>query len=188
MHGSLGFARQVMRRAADDGCSAVLQLGDFGYWEHEHDGVEYLDKVSRLAVDTGVPLHFIDGNHENHHMLRRLYGPGGERHAPTAEGFWAVRDHVSYVSRGTRWTWAGKQLMGLGGAYSVDLAGRLRAEAEVQAKIDRQLARASSLGSVWGACTASTSPQVTTAGGRRRRSRTTTTSRRRWPTEPRSTC
>lgn len=107
---------------------AIFQVGDFGYWEHERDGGAFLDVVSDMATLNNMPFYFIDGNHENHELLRARYGPGGPDHKPTPEGFWEIRPGLYYVPRGTRWVWNGKHIMGLGGAYSVDKGYRLARE------------------------------------------------------------
>jgi hypothetical protein len=124
-HGDPEHAAYIMERALNQDVQAVVQVGDFGYWEHMEGGAEFLDWCSDLAISNALPIYWIDGNHENHTMLRALYGPGGERHKLTPEGFWEIRPGVFYIPRGTRWTWNGVKLMGLGGAYSVDKGYRL---------------------------------------------------------------
>lgn len=128
LHGDAMFTNLVFQAALDAGVDAIVQVGDFGYWEHMQGGAAFLDFCSQLATDNAMPLYWIDGNHENHTMLREQYGPGGAQHKPTPEGFWEIRDGVYYIPRGTRWVWSDKHLMGLGGAYSVDAPWRLERE------------------------------------------------------------
>jgi Icc-related predicted phosphoesterase len=124
-HGNDRFLTQAIKLAKKDlEADTILQAGDFGFWEHYKEGVSFLKWISRQLVEKGITLHWIDGNHENHTMLRQLYGPGGERHKPTEEGFWEIRENLFYIPRGTRWNWGGVDFMGLGGAYSVDKAWR----------------------------------------------------------------
>jgi len=118
------FEEAVLRQNVD----AIFQVGDFGYWEHESGGSEFLDIISNLATLNDMPFFFIDGNHENHDLLHERYGPGGPQHKPTPEGFWEIRPGLYYVPRGTRWEWSGAKIMGLGGAYSVDVGYRLARE------------------------------------------------------------
>jgi hypothetical protein len=125
LHGDPVHTAYIFERAINRDVQAIVQVGDFGYWEHHPDGVGFLDHCSELAVNNDMPLYWIDGNHECFDMLFKLYGPGGERHKPTPEGFWEIRPGVFYIPRGTRWIWSDVHLMGLGGAYSVDKSYRL---------------------------------------------------------------
>jgi len=125
IHGDTRHARYLSDVAVDQDVDGIVQLGDFGFWEHHPDGVPFLDLCAKLAEKTGKPWWWIDGNHEAHTTLRSVYGPDGPRHKPTPEGFWEIRPGVFYIPRGNRWTWNGVRLMGLGGAYSVDKDWRL---------------------------------------------------------------
>lgn len=128
LHGDPRFTVQTFRKALDVGADCIVQVGDFGYWEHMRGGDAYLDYCSELAKAHALPLFWIDGNHENHTLLRAVYGPGGPKHKPTPEGFWEIRDGVYHIPRGTRWSWSNVRMMGLGGAYSVDKYDRLGRE------------------------------------------------------------
>lgn len=128
LHGDPQHTLYAFQTAFQAGADAIVQVGDFGYWEHMNGGDAFLDLCSHLATENDLPLYWVDGNHENHTWLRRIYGPGGGRHKPTPEGFWEIRPGVYYVPRGTRWVWNDVHLMGLGGAYSVDKFHRLREE------------------------------------------------------------
>jgi hypothetical protein len=132
-HGDPQHAGYIMERAINQDVQAIVQVGDFGYWEHMNGGAEFLDWCSDIAIQNAMPIYWIDGNHENHTMLRAVYGPGGERHDPTPEGFWQIRPGLFYIPRGTRWEWNGIKMMGLGGAYSVDKDYRLRRTAQLVA-------------------------------------------------------
>jgi hypothetical protein len=130
-HGNGRWFNRLFETALAEGCDAIFQLGDFGYWEHQASGVLFLEHINNLAEATEIPVYWIDGNHENHTLLRKRYGPGGKLHSLTPEGFWKIRENVFYVPRGTRWSWAGKSFMGLGGAYSIDKEYRLIMEQNV---------------------------------------------------------
>lgn len=132
IHGDAGHARLLAQEAVRQGVDGIVQLGDFGFWEHHPDGAKFLDHCARLAEKTGKPWWWVDGNHEAHTTLRQRYGPGGPRHEVTPEGFWTIRPGVFYIPRGNRWVWNDVRLMGLGGAYSVDKPWRL---AYLQARI-----------------------------------------------------
>lgn len=115
VHGNLAWMRTLCDLAAQHGCDAVLQLGDFGYWPHYPDGVRFLQHVSRHATHTGLNVYWIDGNHENHDALAAL--------APR-DGFITVSERCLYVPRGHRWTWRGVRFGALGGAFSIDWRDR----------------------------------------------------------------
>lgn len=124
IHGNLSHLRYLNRVADGEGAEKIFQVGDFGYWEHMRDGVEFLDKANDLAVKSGVDLYFLDGNHDKTSLLLEKYT---ER---DSEGFIIVREHVKYAPRGHRWTWDGTRFIALGGAYSVDKDYRLKLEAQ----------------------------------------------------------
>lgn len=115
-HGSLHHAEWCMKRAQEYGITCIVQLGDFGYWEHQDDG-KFLNQLSSLAKNYGVTVYWIDGNHENHVLLRSTYCVP-ER--TDENGFVQMRDRIFYIPRGTVWEWAGVRFMGLGGAFSID--------------------------------------------------------------------
>jgi hypothetical protein len=79
LHGDTTAALAAIRRAQRDGCGAIVQLGDFGYWENTPAGERYLDVVDAALEAAGLPLYWLDGNHENHELLVRRYGAGRGR-------------------------------------------------------------------------------------------------------------
>ncbi len=119
-------------------CQVVVQVGDFGYWEHTAPGKRFLDECSSAATQSNIPMYWIDGNHENHTMLRELYGPGGEKHESTEEGFWKIRENLYYIPRGTKWVWDGVTFMGVGGAYSIDKDFRLHEERHILKQLEER--------------------------------------------------
>lgn len=127
-HGNLPHIQYLYQRAVAHSVDMIVQVGDFGFWEHTRDGAAYLDGVAKLADSHQTPLCWLDGNHENHTLLRSRYGPQGEQHKPTVEGFWTIRPRVFYLPRGVRWEWDNYRFMALGGAYSVDKEWRVREE------------------------------------------------------------
>ena len=132
LHGNTGFAVTLLERAASEGANVLLQVGDFGYWEHEPSGVKFIDDVQKAAARTKVRVVFVDGNHDNVGLLRRRYT------TCDADGFVVVRDDVLYAPRGLRWTWEGVRFLALGGAYSVDKPERLSLEQAAHVKALRK--------------------------------------------------
>lgn len=99
IHGDYAALRSVVLAALDrmPSIDRVVQVGDFGYWpRHRQD-------YSSLLLP--VPLFFIDGNHEDHHLLRMR---GAELPGPVDEdcpAHWIprgyVHDGIAYMGGGT---------------------------------------------------------------------------------------
>lgn len=116
-HGDARFVSIACDEARRHGCPVIVQLGDFGFWSHTREGQAYLEVCSELVGDD-LRLLFVDGNHENHALLRQLYQAAGEPEAlEVAPGVW-------HLARGTRWQWAGRTYAAFGGAGSVDRTWR----------------------------------------------------------------
>lgn len=111
-HGNQHWAQVSCEAAARNGCQVLLQLGDFGLWPGRED--KWLDHVSDCARSAGIDVIWIDGNHENHEALDRWRTLADDR------GLVAMRDSVTWATRGSRWEWGGIQFGALGGAVSLD--------------------------------------------------------------------
>lgn len=125
LHGDTQAFTDAVHAAANRGISTIFQVGDFGYWEHTADGADHLDRVEKLLANDGITCVWLDGNHENHELLHLRYGPSGNEHDPTPEGFWTIRERLFYAPRGVTWRWGQRTFMALGGAYSVDQHARV---------------------------------------------------------------
>ena len=117
VHGYDRWVGHALKVAARAGAQLVVQLGDMGYWEHEHGGITYLDNVEWHAARRGIPVVFVRGNHDHPDLLRTRY-------TPSPSGLVPVRPHVWWAPDGCRWTWSGVSFVAAGGAYSVDVAYR----------------------------------------------------------------
>jgi predicted phosphodiesterase len=131
IHGNLSHLRHLGRRAQERDIDRIFQVGDFGYWEHMREGVEFLNNAEKVAVAHEVTVYFLDGNHDNRDLLLNNYNERDE------EGFIIVRPHVRYADRGHRWTWDRTRFIALGGAYSVDKEYRLGLEKAGSGKPER---------------------------------------------------
>lgn len=131
IHGNLAHLRYLYMIAMEKGINRIFQLGDFGYWEHMPEGVDFLDKASRWAHRSGITLYFLDGNHDKTNLLLKKYTERDD------DGFIIVRDHIRYAPRGHRWAWGGTRFAAFGGAYSVDKAWRLDLEKKGSGKPER---------------------------------------------------
>lgn len=120
-HGNKGWTTYSIKRAAELGIDQVLQLGDFGFWEHDPND-RFMDVVAEACDEHSVSFDWIDGNHECHPLLRSRYGPTGDRRDDntTANGYVIRWPWLTYRPRGSRWSWDGRSFLGLGGAYSID--------------------------------------------------------------------
>jgi hypothetical protein len=120
-HGNSAWLDLVIEEAENHNVGWIMQLGDFGYWEHKNSGVMFLAFLQDKLESTNQQLVWLDGNHENHPVLRRTYGPSAEKHQTHSEhGFWRIRNRIWHASRGHRWTWDDVTFLALGGAYSID--------------------------------------------------------------------
>lgn len=128
-HGNTSHVSRLLDIAHAQGCLRVVQLGDFGAWEHMADGREFMRDVSKRASRYGIPLVWIDGNHDKWSRTMDLHGA-----MRSSEGFVICAPYVLYAPRGHRWEWDGIRFMSLGGAYSVDKAWRLDMERDTARK------------------------------------------------------
>lgn len=122
-HGYLPHARWVLEWSRERGIETVFQVGDFGLWEHERSGVDYLDGLQVAADEFNVDVYCLAGNHDNEKLALQLHAADFD-----GEGFVLLRPRVKFAARGHRWTWEGTRFIALGGAYSVDKQWRVQSE------------------------------------------------------------
>lgn len=122
-HGDIEHTQYLVRIALTKECDRIFVLGDFGYWEHQEDGVKFLDQLNEYAAGLGVHVYFLDGNHDKTSLLMKKYEGLRDQ-----ENFVIVRPHILYAPRGWRWEWDGVSFIALGGAYSPDKDWRLQQE------------------------------------------------------------
>lgn len=121
-HGNTKFVSNcVIPAAREAGARWIYQVGDFGYWEHTPEGVEYLNAVNEACIVEGVEIVFIQGNHDKVSLIPKKYNE--------VLGFFHVRSNIWFAPNGTVWAPDGKtNFIALGGAYSVDKMWRLDQE------------------------------------------------------------
>lgn len=122
VHGNCSFVISLLDQARNHGCDRIVQLGDWGAWEHTADGREFVRDVEKHAAKRGIRIYWLDGNHDNTALTLKLHPDRDD------EGFHVVTDHVRYIPRGHYWTWSGVRFAAFGGAYSIDKAWRLNQE------------------------------------------------------------
>ena len=124
-HGNLFHAEQVFHHAQGKGAEAIVQLGDFGFgWEFTRSGAcKFTEQIGEMAAQHGVPLYWIDGNHENFDLLEQTLAGL----TPQADGTYRLSADpvgVFYIPRGTVLEWDGQRILCCGGAVSIDKGRR----------------------------------------------------------------
>jgi hypothetical protein len=118
-HGNTAWAVRAVRRMAGllprAGRRVIVHLGDFGIWPGA-EGRDYLSRLDAALTAAGAELWFVDGNHEDFTQLARL--------RPGPDGREQVTGRIWHLPRGYRWRWHGRDGLALGGAVSLDRAGR----------------------------------------------------------------
>lgn len=135
-HGNTPFvAYYLIPVASALGVDQIIQVGDFGYWEHSPEGVDFLDSIDQVLGKAGIPLYWLHGNHDKTSLLLDKYK------RLTIEGFIEVRKNVFYIPQGLSWQWQDNAMhpysadnagavtaRAFGGAYSIDKTWRLDIE------------------------------------------------------------
>ena len=111
-HGNSSYGIRAFKNLVQSGAEVVIQLGDFGIWPREDDSVPMVNALEQVCKRTGVPLLFIDGNHEHHDFLDSL--------TPDDSGVSQLSEHIFHLRRGTVWEWRGVSFLAFGGARSID--------------------------------------------------------------------
>jgi hypothetical protein len=114
IHGRSFALRACFERASVEGCDAVIQLGDFGWWPHVEWGFNFIEEAKEMIAEFSLPLYFLDGNHDNHPDLWRSHT------SITPEGFHVLSKDFFYIPRGLRFEWSGVTFLALGGGFSID--------------------------------------------------------------------
>lgn len=125
-HGNRGFTKQAITWASENGVDRIVQVGDFGFWPRTNNGQKFLHDVGKHSVQMGVPLFFIDGNHEDHLYLKAMR----ERHEDADFIHYSKSYPVTYINRGARWLWGDVWFGAFGGAFSIDRAWRTEDSAQ----------------------------------------------------------
>jgi hypothetical protein len=115
-HGQGQWLRDKIYWAKKRGIKKIVQVGDFGLWTHEEDGIRFLDWTNEALRETGIQLTFLGGNHENWDHLDWY-----QKNMPkNSSGHVHIRSHILYTGRVNRWSWDGKWFQAVGGAVSID--------------------------------------------------------------------
>lgn len=131
LHGDVRAGTDAVRTAKNLGITTIMQVGDFGYWPHFTDGIEFLDSLNAELRRTQSKLYWVDGNHENFDALEAAM----QHYPKDKHGRLWIRSHIRWCSRGAAWTWNHKRFMTVGGAVSVDKERRMKMEQEKGQKV-----------------------------------------------------
>lgn len=101
------LAETLRRVQTDFGIGAAIQVGDFGF------GREPMARLRAERIRFPVPLHAIDGNHEDHRWLHRALLSGAAR-------AWQQEANLVYQPRGSVVRLGTSTVGFLGGALHVD--------------------------------------------------------------------
>lgn len=108
VHGALDeFADLVEAASRKLDCSAVIQLGDFGFY------ADFLGRFEQAQRPFALPVYAIDGNHEDHHWLAQELRNG-------ALARWRKKLNLHYQPRPSIARIGGSVIGFLGGALNVD--------------------------------------------------------------------
>lgn len=98
----------VLRRAqADFQIAAAIQVGDFGFYK------DAMARARQRRIRYAVPLHVIDGNHEDHDWLQQALRSG-------AAGEWREEFNLVYQARPSVARFGDSRAGFMGGALHVD--------------------------------------------------------------------
>jgi Icc-related predicted phosphoesterase len=123
IHGNIGHAEWVISHAKKNEVTHIISVGDFGYWVHRPFGKQFVNRVAKLAEEAQIKFLWIDGNHENHDLLRDLTDKYGKNNPIPTPNEW-----LQYIPRGCRFQIGETTFMGYGGAYSVDWLDRVEGD------------------------------------------------------------
>lgn len=119
-HANRIYARKAIQFAAKNDAEYILHVGDFGFWPDYRGNDPFVNNVQKVAEDNGVQVLFVDGNHENHDMLRAVTVDQGVVDEPVK-----IQENVYYLPRSLRFFLDGVSFMALGGAHSIDRDARV---------------------------------------------------------------
>lgn len=107
-HGNTRYAVRVIHHLASRGVRRFVHTGDFAY----NFRPEFLRAIDNELARFDADLAFVPGNHENYDYLDSV--------PIDFDGTGRISDRIVYLPRGVRWSWDGREWLGLGGAASID--------------------------------------------------------------------
>ena len=113
LHCDRPHLRGLVERAVEEGCDALLSLGDLYYLPRDPEGRRFLRSAAALLRRTGLELLLVDGNHDDGEALAdaraRTPAPG-----PVPLGY-----RMHHLPAGTRFRLGRLRCLAYGGAFPV---------------------------------------------------------------------
>lgn len=110
-HANESFIKKIIKKAQEEQCHCIIQLGDFGYWPKDLQGMRFLKAIKD---NLRIPLYFLNGNHEQLNLLPL-----------NSNEPYQIQEYLFYLPNCYKWEWEGLSFMTLGGAYSIDRPHRI---------------------------------------------------------------
>ena len=121
IHNSRRILDAALRTASDEGCDAVVQVGDF--WRQDCTWHRYAPEEAGLmssAVHAEIPVVVVDGNHEVWPCLSEYQQRDDIAAARQCGRPLHLGGSLWWADRGSTWTWGGARFGALGGTASPD--------------------------------------------------------------------
>lgn len=125
IHANINHANYLFNVAQNNDCAVIIALGDFGFFPNFNSSIKFLNHISDKSMTYGIPVWWLDGNHENHDYLDALTNGINSQSflTRTENNTWK---NIYYLPRGYRFELDGVKFMSYGGAYSVDRERRVK--------------------------------------------------------------
>lgn len=119
IHGNTAHLEWLLHHAQTHDVDRIIAVGDFGYWPNTGTGQAFLGFATGEAAAYGIPIWWLDGNHENHAAIHTLTAIHGTNQPIPTDDEW-----VGYLPRGCTVDLDGIRLLAYGGAWSMDWMDR----------------------------------------------------------------
>jgi predicted phosphodiesterase len=113
LHCDRRHLRDLVGRAIDERCDALVSLGDLYYLPRQPEGRRFLRSAGALLRRTGLELLLVDGNHDDAESLARARGRM-PLSGPVPLGF-----RLHHLPAGTRFRLGRLRCLAYGGAFPV---------------------------------------------------------------------
>jgi hypothetical protein len=120
-HGSIENLTAIYKYVLPKTYDFTFSVGDFGYWPRNEKGQAFLRHCSNLVQESGVPMYWVPGNHEDYEMINELIKKGNR----DEWGFIECAPGVFMAPRSLSWTWGYTRFCAIGGAFSIDRDSRV---------------------------------------------------------------